>query len=90
MHLRYCLDSTGDEIRHSRIVMKELGISYQHATLQSFGPQVIFWNCECLPAELPTFITKFDIDPMIAVGHGLTHEQAIEIACRALELSNNA
>ncbi len=59
--------------------MKRLGITYQHATPQSMGDQWWFWNCENVPDVLPPNITELEIDPMLAVGHGLSMEMAKEI-----------
>jgi len=42
--------------RHAQVVMKELGITYQHSTPQSIGDQFWFWNCENIPEKLPDYI----------------------------------
>jgi len=61
---------------HPQKAMKELGITYQHATPQSMGDQWWFWNCENLPEQLPPFLTKLDADPMECIGFGLSRENA--------------
>ena len=64
---------------HPQDVMKKLGISYQHATPQSMGNQWWFWNCENIPDELPENIESMAIDPMDAIGYGLSKEMAEKI-----------
>jgi hypothetical protein len=59
--------------------MRELGITYQHATPQSVGDQWWFWNCRNLPDKLPEYLTELNIDPMDAIGYGLSREDAITI-----------
>ena len=79
MHLRYHLQIAHqdcNEDRHALVVMKELGITYQHATPQSMGDCWWFWNCENIPEQLPEFIGELDADPMEAVGWGLYQEEA--------------
>jgi hypothetical protein len=56
---------------HPQTVMRELGITYQHATPQSMGDQWWFWNCEKLPDPLPPYLIKLDLDPIEQVGYGL-------------------
>ena len=73
-------ENTGDVKRlgsmHPQKAMKELGITYQHATHQSMGDQWWFWNCENLPESLPPFLTELKLDPMDSIGFGLTQEIA--------------
>lgn len=86
MHLLYDLMSAGmhhNENRHAQLVMRELGITYQHATPQSIADQWWFWNCENVPADLPGFITELKLDPLKQVGRGLDQETAEAIAARA-------
>lgn len=83
MHLRYCMLTAHyerRENRHPQIVMKELGITYQHSTPQSMGDQWWFWNCENLPEELPEFLTELKLKPNDCVGFGLSKEDAIKIS----------
>lgn len=82
MHLRFdCYGSCiAGENRHPQIVMKELGITYQHATPQSIADQWWFWNCKNVPEKLPVYLTELDLDPMKCVGFGLSEKDAIEIA----------
>lgn len=83
MHLRYHMLTAGidcGENRHPQVVMRELGISYQHATPQSMGDQWWFWNCTGAPAELPEYLTPLDLDPHRYIGWGLSQDQADKIA----------
>lgn len=64
------------KVPHPQKVMKELGITYQHATPQSLGDQWWFWNCENIPDPLPEFLTPLNLDPMEQIGYGLSKEQA--------------
>lgn len=87
MHLRYDLMDASlshNESRHAQVVMRELGITYQHATPQSIAEQWWFWNCENVPDKLPSYITKMQLDPLEQVGWGLDQETAEAIAARAL------
>lgn len=82
-HLRYDLMSASfdcSEDRHPQIVMKELGVTYQHATPQSMGDQWWFWNCENIPKELPKYFSELNLDPMKCVGWGLSEDQANKIS----------
>ena len=64
---------------HAQKAMKEIGITYQHATPQSMGDQWWFWNCENIPDMLPAFLSPLDLDPLECVGYGLSQEKAEEI-----------
>jgi hypothetical protein len=61
---------------HAQKAMKEMGITYQHATPQSMGDQWWFWNCENTPDELPLFLSILNLDPMGCIGWGLSQERA--------------
>lgn len=75
-HLRFsCYKLTS----HPQKVMKELGITYQHATPQSLSDQWWFWNCENIPEDLPDYITELGLDPMKCIGYGLSEEDAKNI-----------
>lgn len=76
-HLRFNLYGSPDE--HPQVVMKQLGITYQHATPQSIADQWWFWNCENIPDPLPVYITILDVNPFDAIGHGLSVEDALRI-----------
>ena len=88
-HLRFCMMEAGlgcNENRHPLLVMKELGIKYQHATPQSMGDQWWFWNCENLPKKMPSYLTPLNsykdnkpLDPMDCIGYGLSKEDAESI-----------
>lgn len=65
--------------KHAQVRMRELGITYQHATPQSLGDQWWFWNCENVPVELPDDITVLGLDPMECIGYGLSKEDAEKI-----------
>jgi hypothetical protein len=79
MHLRYKLNDAYDckENRHPKIVMKELGITYHHAMLNSMGDQWWFWNCKGIPDELPKYLEPMDLNKCI--GLGLSKEDADKI-----------
>lgn len=64
---------------HPQEVMRDLGITYQHATPQSIGDQWWFWNCENLPDPLPAFLSVANWDPMKMIGFGLSKEDADRI-----------
>ena len=64
---------------HPQKAMRELGISYQHATPQSMGEQWWFWNCDNIPDKLPPFLSELGLDPMDCVGSGLSKEDAEKI-----------
>jgi hypothetical protein len=77
-HLRYkCLYDCPDE--HPQVMMKKLGITYQHATPQSIGDQWWFWNCENIPDPLPPYLEVSNWDPMECIGWGLSKEDAENI-----------
>ena len=78
-HLRYDIMEAAmghNENRHPLVVMKELGITYQHATPQSMGEQWWFWNCENQPKKLPSYLTPLDLNPIECIGYGLSKEEA--------------
>lgn len=64
---------------HPQKVMKELGITYQHATPQSIADQWWFWNCENIPEQLPPYLKFMDLNPMEQIGWGLSKEDAEKI-----------
>lgn len=83
MHLRYDLMTASmdcNENRHAQVVMKELGITYQHATPQSIADQWWFWNCEHVPSPLPKYLSELDMQPVEAIGFGLSREDAERLA----------
>jgi len=82
MHLRYSLRGAYDAKinRHAQLDMKDLGITYQHATPQSMGEQWWFWNCENVPNPLPEYLTVFDMEPNKCIGFGLSKDDADKIA----------
>ena len=78
-HLRFCLITANvscNETRHPQQVMKDLGITYQHATPQSICDQWWFWNCEGVPSELPKYLTPLNVSPRDAIGYGLSGADA--------------
>lgn len=86
MHLKFetmsaCMEC--NETRHPQVVMRELGITYQHATPQSMGDQWWFWNCKGMPADLPKFLTLLEVDPHKCIGWGLSQEDADRITAGA-------
>jgi len=68
-----------NQLGHPQHVMKELGITYQHATPQSICDQWWFWNCENIPESLPLFLKVADWNPMEMIGWGLSKELAEKI-----------
>ena len=80
-HLKFCFRTAyeASEKRDAKIVMKDLAITYSHDTPQSIGDQYWFWNCENIPSPLPKYLEVLDIDPLDAVGFGLTEKEAKEI-----------
>jgi hypothetical protein len=81
MHIRFDLMVAPDhnETRHPQLAMKDMGITYQHATPQSLGDQWWFWNCENVPDILPAYLTELKLDPTEAIGFGLSKEDAEKI-----------
>ena len=67
------------EEEHPQLVMKKLGISYQHATPQTICDQWWFWNCENVPEPLPEHFSILDLNPMEQIGWGLSKEDAEKI-----------
>lgn len=80
MHLRF---NTGcgspAPYEHPQVVMKQLGIAYQHATPQPIGDQWWFWNCENVPDPLPPYLKVLPFTPHECVGFGLSEAMANEI-----------
>jgi hypothetical protein len=72
-----------NETRHPQVVMRDLGITYQHATPQSLGDQWWFWNCKGMPADMPKYLTPLDMEPHNCIGFGLSQEDADKIAAGA-------
>lgn len=64
---------------HAQFVMQKLGITYQHATPQTMGDCWWFWNCENVPDPLPPYLSILNLDPMTAIGYGLSKEDAEKI-----------
>jgi hypothetical protein len=80
-HLRYDIqraDMSG-KAEHPQIVMKGLGITYQHGTPQSIADQWWFWNCKNIPDPLPEYLSVLEVDPMRCIGLGLSQEEAESI-----------
>ena len=65
--------------KHAQEFMKDMGITYQHATPKSLGYQWWFWNCENIPAELTVELTELKLDPMECIGFGLSKKDAEKI-----------
>lgn len=78
MHLKYCLMTAnmGGEMRHAQEVLKELGVTYQHATPQSLYDSWWFWNCQNVPDKLPKYLTELTVKPHDAIGYGLDKQTA--------------
>jgi hypothetical protein len=84
MHLTY--DLTLAPPLHPHEVLRDLGITYQHATPQSVFESWWLWNCENCPNPLPPFLAPLTISPMKAVGNGLSTDWARAIEKREIEL----
>lgn len=81
-HLHYSMVEAAivyNEYRHPQVVIKEFGITYQHATPQSISDSWWFWNCENIPDNLPSYLTEKDWNPISMIGWGLSEEEAISI-----------
>jgi len=80
-HLRFDMRGAYEAGKHAhpQKTMKDLGITYQHATPQSIADCWIFWNCDNIPETLPSYIEEAEIDPMDFVGFGLSEEMATSI-----------
>ncbi|WP_368762129.1 hypothetical protein [Klebsiella pneumoniae] len=66
---------------HAQQFMKRLGVEYGLAVPQSIADCWQFYMCEYDPDTLPDFVgVKNDINPNSWVGHGLSHENAAQIA----------
>lgn len=61
-HLRYdCMGAAyAGENKHPQVVMRELGIAYEHAIPQSMGDQWWFFNCQ--HGDLPEYISEMECD----------------------------
>lgn len=82
-HLRYDLQTAVEDYKkneHPQVVMKDLGITYQHGLGSSMGACWIFWNCENIPNDLPEYLKQENNDPLTWVGYGLSEETANKIA----------
>lgn len=90
-HLRYDIRAAADAGMHKHpvVVMRELGITYQHATPKSIGDQWWFWNCEHVPEPLPAFLTPLELDPNEAIGYGLSKDDAEAIKKGMLRCSQS-
>lgn len=78
-HLRY--DMIGAPPEHAQQVMRNLGITYVHATPQSIGDCWWFWGCSNVPDPMPEYLEPLQIDdPLSYVGWGLNKEAAQKIA----------
>jgi hypothetical protein len=64
---------------HPQTVMRELGITYQHATPQSLADQWYFWNCENVPEKLPPYLKVIETNPELMIGYGLSAQDAHNI-----------
>lgn len=72
--------------RHAELVMRDLGITYQHATPQSMTDQWWFWNCQGVPTVLPPCLYELKMKPHDAIGRGLSKEDADMIAAGELKI----
>ena len=81
MNLKFCMRTAFDcnETRHPLWVMRELGINYHHATLQSTGDQWWFWNCKGNLENMPSYLSPLKLRPHDCIGMGLSQEMAEEL-----------
>lgn len=68
---------------HPRIVMRRLGITYEHVTPPSTGTSWSFWNCSNVPDPLPPFLQPLTVAPMDAVGYEPSREVAAQLVRNA-------
>ena len=62
---------------HPQILMAELGIGYNHASVQGCADQWWFLGCENMPEKLPSFLTELKLTQEQAVKYaGLSEEEA--------------
>lgn len=81
-HIKFCMRSAYDlgQKEHPQKVLRNLGITYTHATPQSISDQWWFWNCQNLPEPLPKYLKDLNVeDPTTMVGWGISEKEAQEI-----------
>ena len=78
VHLKFDLRTAYDSgaTKHPQHEISALGIIYQRSTPQSMGNCWWFWNCENVPEVLPGYLEVLDINPMDAIGFGLSQKEA--------------
>jgi hypothetical protein len=64
---------------HAQTYMKDLGITYDHATPQSIGDCWWFWNCRNVPDPMPPALSVLRCTPQEAIGYGLSKKDADRI-----------
>lgn len=52
-----------DTNKHPQLIMKELGITYKRAVIQSLGEQWWFFDCENIPDNLPDYLEVLKLSP---------------------------
>lgn len=89
-HLRFDDYSSTIECpgEHPQETMARLGITYMMGTSHPISDQWHFWCCENIPANLPSFITELETDPMQRIGTGLSEEEAKLIVKKMNEASD--
>lgn len=80
VHLKLSIGCNDGCDEHPEVIMKKLGITYQHATPQSIADQWWFWNCENVPNPLPEYLTFLNADPKQMIKFGLSKEDAQKIS----------
>lgn len=65
-----------NESRHAQVVMRELGITYEHAVPQSIADCWNFFNCSGNIDKLPEYLIEMKKGPQDYVGYGLSQELA--------------
>lgn len=79
-HLNFCMLKKPDG--HPQKIMRDIGITYSKSTPDSMNDRWVFWNCKNIPHDLPKFLRLLPsgFDPLLMVGHGLSSEDAKDIA----------
>jgi len=82
MNLCYCYYTAGFEHgikNHAQQSMHDLGITYTHSTPESIFDSWLFWNCQNVPLELPSYLTILQRTPHEFIGWGVSEEEADDI-----------
>lgn len=61
---------------HAQKVMRDHGITYDHAVPQSIADCWWFFNCKNVPDPIPSFLSPIKRKPTDLIGFGLSKETA--------------